>query len=558
MLPFISRRYSSSSVFICHLNGYTFSYLISNNATSQMKKFAFISAFLCSLLFCSATLADKANNTLDYASTKDIRDINPHLYSGEMAAQNMVFEPLVINTQHGVEPWLARSWRISPDGKTYTFTLRDDVRFSDGEPFNAQAVKLNIDAILANSARHAWLELVRQIDSVEVVDDHTVQLHLKNAYYPTLTELGLTRPFRFISPKAFIDGKTLNGVQRYAGTGPWVLTEHKKNQYARFDARPDYWGTPPKLKSVIWNVIPDRQTLLLSLQKGDIQLIFGADGDMINMDTFEALQASNQLQTLMSDPVASRAVVLNSSRPELGDRRVRQALQYAVDKTGIAEGILDGSESVADTLMAKNVPYSKVEVPVYHYDPQKARELLDAAGWLTVPGSPVREKAGKPLALLFSYNVNNSAEKDIAELIQDDFKKVGVKMTLLGEEKQAYLDRQKSGDFDLQYSLSWGTPYDPASFVSSFRIPAHADYQGQKGLKSKPEIDAMIGELLITPDENRRQQLYTQLFTLLANEAVYIPLTYSRTKALYSKDLHHVGFNPSQYEIPFEKMSFSH
>ncbi|MBP1039360.1 nickel ABC transporter, nickel/metallophore periplasmic binding protein, partial [Serratia fonticola] len=78
--------------------------------------------------------------------------------------------------------------------------------------------------------------------------------------------------------------------------------------------------------------------------------------------------------------------------------------------------------SVADTLMAKNVPYSKVEVPVYHYDPQKARELLDAAGWLTVPGSPVREKAGKPLALLFSYNVNNSAEKDIAELIQDDFK----------------------------------------------------------------------------------------------------------------------------------------
>ncbi|WP_264629274.1 ABC transporter substrate-binding protein, partial [Candidatus Symbiopectobacterium sp. NZEC135] len=128
------------------------------------------------MLLGMASATAQTPTTLNYASTKDIRDINPHLYSGEMAAQNMVFESLVVNTDNGVQPWLAERWVISPDGKTYTFHLRQGVSFSDGEPFNAPAVKLNIDAVLANYQRHAWLELVRQIERVEVIDDATVVL----------------------------------------------------------------------------------------------------------------------------------------------------------------------------------------------------------------------------------------------------------------------------------------------------------------------------------------------------------------------------------------------
>ncbi|GKX58701.1 nickel ABC transporter, nickel/metallophore periplasmic binding protein [Leminorella grimontii] len=509
------------------------------------------------LLACAfgAQAASDANR-LVYASTKDIRDINPHLYSGEMAAQNMVFEPLVVNTESGVKPFLAESWEISPDGKTYTFTLRKDVTFSDGEPFNAQAVKLNIDAVLDNYQRHAWLELVQQIEKVSVLDPYRVEIKLKNPYYPTLVELGLTRPFRFISPKSFIDGKTKSGVKNYAGTGPWVLAEHKVNQYALFTANPNYWGAKPKLSAVLWKVIPDRQSMLMALQKGDVQLIFGADGDMLDMDSFEALQASGQYKTLMSPPVASRALVLNSSRPITGDKAVRRALQYAVDKQAIASGIMDDTESVADTLMSRSVPYCNIDLPTYRFDLEKANALLDQAGWRLPAGKTVREKEGKPLELMLSYNRNNAAEREIAELIQDDFKKIGVKLDILGEEKQAFLDRQKSGDFDLQYSLSWGTPYDPASFVSSFRIPAHADYQGQKGLANKPQIDDAIGRLLLTPNEKERQSLYAWLFTTLADEGVYIPLTYSRTKAIFSPKIKGVTFNPSQYEIPFEKMHF--
>ncbi|QEH48666.1 nickel ABC transporter substrate-binding protein [Aggregatibacter actinomycetemcomitans] len=519
-----------------------------------MKK---ITLILTALFTALPSWANMQNNELDYASTKDIRDINPHLYSGEMAAQNMVFEPLVLNTEFGPQPYLAKSWSISPDGKTYIFKLRKDVKFSDGEPFNAQAVKLNIDAVLDNYTRHAWLELVQQIDSVRVIDDYTIELKLKNAYYPTLTELSLTRPFRFISPKSFIDGKTKDGVKEYAGTGPWMLVAHEENQYAHFTVNPHYWGQKPQLNAVVWNVISDRQAMLAALENGDIQLIFGSDGDMVNMDAFDKLKSSKTLSTLLSEPTATRFIILNSGREITGELPVREALEHAVNKQGIAQTVFANSESVAQTLMSKNVPYSDVEVKTFDYDIAKARQLLDFAGWKLPAGKSVREKQDKVLSLLFSYNADNAAEKEIAELIQTDLKNIGVDLRIVGEEKTAYLERQKTGDFDVQYSLSWGKPYEPASYISSFRSPAHADYQAQKGLKNKPEINLIIGELLITPDETLRKKLYVNLWRTLADQAVYLPLTYARTKAVFANELKGVGFNQSQYEIPFERMYFS-
>lgn len=158
--------------------------------------------------------------TLEYASMKDIRDINPHLYLGEMAAQAMVFEALVENTTEGVKPKLAERWEISDDGRTYVFHLRKDVKFTDGTAFDAAAVKANVDAVLANRSRHAWLDMVNEIEGNDVVDEHTWRLRMKHAYFPTLVELGLSRPFRFISPACMKDGGTKSGVTCLAGTGP--------------------------------------------------------------------------------------------------------------------------------------------------------------------------------------------------------------------------------------------------------------------------------------------------------------------------------------------------
>jgi nickel transport system substrate-binding protein len=498
-----------------------------------------------------------AKTELVYASTKDIRNINPHLYGGELAAQNMVFEPLVINTAEGVKPWLAEKWDISPDGREYTFYLRNDVKFTDGTPFNAEAVKLNVDAVLANGQRHAWLEMIKQIDHGEVIGEFTYKLVLKQPYYPLLEELGLTRPLRFVSPKSFINGTTKDGVAGFVGTGPWILSEHKEKQFAVFTANKNYWGTKPKLETVRWKVMPDHQTILLALQKGEIDLLFGSDGDMIDLDSFNALQKAGKYKAILSQPIGSRAILLNASGPVTSELKVREAFQYAVDKKQIAEGILNGTEAVADTLLSSTVPYCNVPLTAHTYNQEKAKQLMDAAGWAVGPDG-YRYKDGKLCEVTISFNSNNAQERTISEFIQSNLKAIGVKLNVLGEEKQAFFDRQKSGEFDLQYSQSWGLPYDPHTYVSSWRIPAHGDYQAQKGIARKAWLDDTVGKILSEQNKDKRQQLYNEILTYVHQEAVYLPLTYSRIKAVHVPGLQGVGFNPSQFEIPFEKMFFQY
>lgn len=493
---------------------------------------------------------------LEYASMKDIRNINPHLYLGEMAAQAMVFEPLVFNTPEGVKPALAERWEISDDGLTYTFHLRRGVKFTDGTPFTADAVKKNVDAVLANRTRHAWLDMINEIESSEVLDEHTWRLHLKHPYFPALIELGLSRPFRFISPACMKDGGTKDGISCLAGTGPWVLDEHKDQQYALFRRNEAYWGEKPIVPAVRWNVVPDTQTMLMALEKGEIDLVFGADGDQLTGDAFKKLSDEGRLNTAVSEPIASRAILVNSNRPITKDLRVREALAYAFNRQAVVDGILNGTESPAMTLFARNVPYCDIALTERGYDPGRAAAILDDADWR--PGTDgVRVKDGARLALDFYYNANNAHEKTIAEAMQGDLLKIGVELRVIGEEKQAFLDRQRTGEFDLQYSLSWGAPYDPQSYLSSWRIPAHGDYQSQIGLADKAHIDALVTALMTEADEAERAKMIREVLVRITDAAVYIPVSYSRTKAVYSNALKDVSFAVTQYEIPFEKMRFA-
>jgi nickel transport system substrate-binding protein len=299
--------------------------------------------------------------------------------------------------------------------------------------------------------------------------------------------------------------------------------------------------------------MPDHQTILLALQKGEIHLLFGADGDMIDLDSFKALEVQGKYQTLISHPIASRAILLNAHQPITKDLTVRRAFEYVVDKDAIAQGILNGSESVAQTLMSPNVPYCNVGLEPYAHAPEKAARLLDEAGW-KMGEDGFRRKDGNLCELTIYFNSKNSQERTISEFIQSNMKAVGVKLNIVGEEKQAFLDRQKSGAFDLQYSLSWGIPYDPQSYISSWRIPAHGDYQAQLGLAKKKWLDKTIGDLLIEPDRKKRENMYKEVLTYIHESCIYIPLTFSRTKAVTVMGLKGVAFSPSQYEIPFEKM----
>ena len=499
--------------------------------------------------------ASAPKTVLDFGFSKDIRNLNPHLYLGEMAAQDMVFEGLTKNTPEGIAPALAESWELSPDARVYTFHLRHGVTFTDGASFNAEVVVKNVDAILANRSRHAWMDFVNLIDHHEAVDTYTWRLTLKKPYFPTLIELGLIRPFRFLSPNCFKDGGTVNGVTCLEGTGPWKLKDHQRNQVAHFVRNEHYWGTAPKLEAINWWVIPEAQTLLAALKKGEIQLVFGSDGDQLSADAMAALEKDSHFKTYYSQPIASRAVLLNATQPITGDQRVREAIQLAVNRPAIVTGLLNGKETEATTLFARNVPGCDIDLAPRLYNPKAAATLLDEAGWV-LQSDGRRVKNGQPLAIRFFFNAQNAQEKAIALAIQADLKAVGIDLAVIGEEKQAFLDRMRTGDFDLLYSLSWGAPYDPQSYLSSWRQPSHGDYQAQRGLPDKAQIDAWIGEYMVEPDADARNAILGKILRRVHASAVYLPISFSRIKVAASENLQGVTFGASQYEIPFEKLSF--
>ncbi|MBJ3816096.1 nickel ABC transporter, nickel/metallophore periplasmic binding protein [Shimwellia pseudoproteus] len=515
---------------------------------------------LLSLLCLSAALwlSPASATGLTTAWPVNIGPLNPHLYTpNQMFAQSMVYEPLVRYQADGtVIPWLATHWRHSADGKTWIFTLRDGVQFSSGEPFTAQAAKANFDAVLANRKRHAWLELVNQIVAVNAIGDNQLEIVLKSAYYPLLQELALPRPFRFIAPSQFMQGGTMHGIRQPIGTGPWMVQSSRLNQDDVLVRNPHYWGAKPMLDKITINIIPDATSRAVALETGSVDMLYGNEG-LLPLDTVERLRHDPQFNVRLSAPVETVMLALNSNRGATRLLAVREALNYAVDKKTLIASVLYNTQQPADTLFAPSVPYANLNLPARNYNPDKASALLDQAGWQRVPGKAIREKDHQPLVIELAFIGTDALSKSMAEVIQANARAVGVDLKLVGEEESSIYARQRDGRFGMIFTRTWGAPYDPHAFMSSMRVPSHADYQAQRGLADKPQIDAGISAILSTTDEQRRRALYREVLTRLHNDAVYLPISYVSQMSVASKKIAPVPFAPMASEIPFEQITLA-
>lgn len=387
---------------------------------------------------------------LVFVNYRDIRDLNPHLYAGEMYAQSILYDTLVSNTSEGYVGCLAEDWTISEDGRIYTFNIRDRVTFSDGTPCDANAILANFNAILENRERHTWLEMMNLLVGVSAPDDDTFVIEMSEPYYPMLTELACIRPFAMISPNCMIDGSTKDGVNGYIGTGPYVLTDFVTDEYAVFERNENYWGEKPAIQKITVKVIPDNQTRIMALENGEIDLIFGKN--MLDADAISQYVDSDKFTVGLSDPTSTRHIVLNTTHDILGDKSVRQALQHATNRQAISEGIFYGLEPAAYTLYSATVPYCDVGLEPYAYDMDEAARLLDEAGW-TMGSDGIRTKDGQKLALDLLYNSDSVTEKTISEYLQSEYLKLGISRNIHGEEEQSYRDNMKAGNFDMVFNI---------------------------------------------------------------------------------------------------------
>jgi len=496
---------------------------------------------------------------LVYASAKDINDMNPHLYTGSMPAQGMVYESLVENTKEGIKPLLAESWEISEDGKIYTFHLRKDVKFHDGEPFNAEAVKQNIEAVQNNKEKHTWIKLSTKLVSVKAVDEYTVELALSETYYPTLIELSMTRPYVFISPKNFIDGETKNGVSGYNGTGPYKLTAHKTDEYASFEANETYWGGAPEINKITSKVLPAGETTFLALLKGEVNFVFTDDrgADSIDIEAMELLVDSGDYQLVRSEAMNTKMIVANSSKSDnpVSEKAVREAIWHSIDRETISKDIFNGTETAAHSLFSANVNYADVDLKKRDYDLEAAKQILEAAGWKLENGTAGRTKDGKKLAIQLYYDSNSSSQKTQAEFIQSSLKEIGVQLEIIGEESTSIAKRRATGDYDLLFNQTWGLAYDPQSTISAF-TSENAYLHTTSGIAKANELYKKIDEVMVSTDEDTRKSLYADIMTIVHDEAVFIPISNGSITIVAPKDIKDITFKQTQFELPFERMSF--
>lgn len=487
------------------------------------------------------------NDTLTIALPKDVGPINAHNYASSMYIQDFVYDTLTKWEDNEVKPGLAESWDISEDGKEYTFHLREGVKFTDGSDWNADIAKKNIDAVLLHREDHSWLEMLNKMQSAEVIDEYTLKITLSDAYYPFLQELSLIRPLAFMAEDSFpASGDTYaDGIVEPIGTGKLKLVEYKAGEYAVFERNDDYWGEKVKFKYLRTEIIPDANTQVAALKTGEIDMIFDVGG-VLTADAFEELKRAG-FKTAISNPTATLALALNSNRNATAELAVRQALEYAVDKDTIVENVYYNLRTKADTLFDKSLPYCDIDLTTYSYDPEKAVELLEGAGWNLEDGARYRTKDGKTLSLEYYYVSTDNICRTLGETLQSLFEAVGVELKIIGEESSSFGTRQTDGTFDLVVSETWGNQYDPHSMVASYREPSHADFRAQEGMPNKAELDKWVTELLIETDDQARQDYYTKILTELADQAIYIPVCSKTILVACNKNIDGITFNTDNF-----------
>jgi peptide/nickel transport system substrate-binding protein len=464
---------------------------------------------------------------LIYGLTLAPSGIDPHVNaSSELGIPlTSVYDTLVWQDLSGeFVPGLAQSWEISDDGLTYTFHLRDDVVFHDGTPFDAQAVKFNLDRIAdpATKSQKAVF-MLGPYESTEIVDDYTVKVHLKEPYAPFLDSASQVY-LGTASPTA-IEKWGADYQLHQVGTGPFIMKEYIPNDHLTLVRNPGYNWAPPifnhqgpaYLEEIEFRFFVEPATRALALEGGEADVM----GEIPPHDA-ERL-ADNPAFTLLpvAIPGQSLQFFLNTEKAPTDDLRVRQAINYATDKEAIVKAIFKEYSPVAHgPLNAFTIGYDESVEGMYGVDPAKAERLLEEAGWVDSDGDGNREKDGQ-LLKLEAYLMSWGYVPEVAQLLQAQLKAVGIEMESQVVAYPAALEAAREGKHNLiPFSLSSSDP----DILRTFFHSDNADSGFNWSKVRDPRLDELLENGARTLDLGRRRELYAEAQQLIMAEALLLPI----------------------------------
>ncbi|HLJ61086.1 MAG TPA: ABC transporter substrate-binding protein [bacterium] len=465
------------------------------------------------------------DNTMDPAVTN---------FDSTIRVTQNICEPLVWEPTPGrFVPALAESWSISPDVKTYTFKLKRGVRFTDGTPFNAAAVKFSLDRIMDPATKAGQShDQIGPYDHTEIVDDYTVRVVMKEGYAPLLTNLN--GYLGIVSPTA-VKQMGAEFARHPVGTGPFVFKEWVTNDHITLVRNPDYnWGSsffknrgPAYLDQVVFKIIPDASVRTGTLKSGETQYI-----DDIDPLQYADLRRSQRFSVVRKgQPGSGRTLLLNvTSKGPVADIAVRRAMEYGVDRDGLNQSVFHGLMEVAwSPLMKVTFGYDPAAAKIYTFDPAKAKAMFEEAGW-KVGADGIREKAGQKLTLDFPI-IGRPRDKAMAESIQASLHDVGMNVIVTPLEIGAFRARVAQNQYDANFMwLSYG---DPDALRAIFHTQQGPGFN--RGHYSVPEVDRWLEQAAAINDKATRARLYAQIQQRVLRDAECIPLvdtiTYNAKRA---------------------------
>lgn len=441
------------------------------------------------------------------------------------------------NTDGEVVGVLAEDWSMSEDGKTYTFQIKQGVKFSDGSALTAEDVAKSILAVPVNLGQYngSYGRLSTIIEDAVVADEYTVELHLTQPYYNTLRELCLANPFGIVSSEQFNEDLTAKDTFRTAtyGTGPYMYAGDNDGQTWNFVRNPNYWGEAPDVDSFSIKYIPDNDAKILAMQNGEVDFLSGIKN--ISAESFEQMEQTEGFQAQADEKsLQTYYVGYNLSDPIFGDQTVREAISSAVDKDAIVESIYGGLYDKADTFFSRNLPYCDVEQTIYNFDLDHANQILDEAGYTDTDGDGIREKDGVKLSASFMYQTGSASDDNLVVYICDQASKIGIELTPQSAQMMDWYAMVQSGEYGLTIFKTQGGYYDPASVVTNINPATSMDPILMQIGVSQPEIAALVNELDSSADEARIQEIYSTILATMADQCLTTPLIYTRQLTVYS------------------------
>ena len=440
---------------------------------------------------------------------------------------------------------LAKSWEYSADSLAITVHLRENVRWHDGKPTTAHDVKYTFDAMKDPKLGYPDTAALKEVKSIEVVDDNTVRFHFAR---PSLNQLPYLR--KLILPKHLLEHVPIENMESAelgrapVGNGPFRFVRWKRDQEAVFEANPDFVDGRPHLDRVVFRVIPDQTAIETAFKSGEIDVV-----ERLRLSEVAALRKDPRFNVFTYAQRGYQFIGWNNRNPLFKSAAARRAMTLAIDRQRIVDALAFGEGKVTANPVMSLSPFYAQDIAPYPYDPERAKELLAGEGWRDSNGDGILDRDGKKFEFNLVTNLGNQMREDALVMIQNDLRKIGVVAKPQVREWTVFLSEVKGKRFDA-FHMGWESDF----ILNPYDLFHTEAIEGKYNMTSysNPRVDALIDQGTAARTFEEAKPIYHEMQAILHEDQPYTILFELAYSVGVSKRIHGVEIDVRSWLLNIE------